>query len=357
MRGRTERSVKLLQFLNRYKLVKSYLAKKTEAGGYPCELVVELTNRCNLDCVMCPRDKMLRPVGDMSFDLFAKIVDEIKNRVEMVDLCFAGESLLHPEVFAMIKYAKKNGLKVFLQSNATTMDERIARELVCSKMDLLVLSIDAVTGGTYKQIRRGGNFNEVVKNVATFLKMKKRNGNLPYTIVQMIYLIQNKHEVKEFIKFWKEKGADAIRIKPFNTRAGFVDNSLDGRGRNIQSKSGFPCIHLWRGLAVYWDGRVVPCCMDYSEKYILGDLHSQSILEIWNSPRIKYLRQLHISGEIKASDLCRNCSGYKESLPKVLGSLFFNALVIRKLTPIWNQAEANAVRSGTSCYDTSNGAN
>ncbi|MEW6558360.1 MAG: radical SAM protein [Elusimicrobiota bacterium] len=323
---------------NRYKLSMDYVRQKTELNGYPCELVIELTNRCNLNCIMCPREKMSRYIGDMDFHLFKKVIDEIKQKpTEMVDLCFAGESLLHPEVFSIIKYAKKSGLRTFIQTNATVLDENTGYKLMESGLDLLVLSIDAVREQTYRSIRPGGDFNEVTRNAETFLKIKNNNSKrAPYTIVQLVYLTYNKHEAKDFVGLWKSKGADAVRIKPFNDRAGFVDSSLDGRDDNNQNK-GIPCIRLWRGLAIFWDGKVVPCCMDYSGKEIIGDVNLESILEIWNSVEIQNLRKLHIMNKVSDSELCRACCGYNGNLLKTLGTVFFDALSIRKLAPVWNR--------------------
>lgn len=326
----------MLQLSNRYKLVKDYFTRKIRLNGYPCELVIEVTNRCNLNCAICPRDKMSRPIGDIDFSLFRRIIDEIKNKTEMVDLCFAGESLLHPQIFKMIKYAKENSVKVFIQSNATTLDEDVAYKLIDSGLDLFVLSIDAVKEETYRLIRCGGDFKQVVKNAESFLKIKNKNKNgNPWTIVQMIYTKHNRDEVKDFLEVWKRRGADAVRIKPFNDRAGLVNSSFAG-GYSNQHK-GFPCLRIWRGLAIFWDGRVVPCCLDYLGKYIVGDLKSQRILDVWNSLEMQRLRKIHLSGKIDRVDLCRNCCGYKGRFIELIASVFIDSPKIRKLAPFWNQ--------------------
>lgn len=317
---------------HRYDHIRSYIHRDSEVKGYPLELVVELTNRCNLNCKICPRDKMGRSLGDMSFNLFKKIVDEIKGKVEMVDLCFAGESLLNPEVFRIIKYAKENGIKTFVQTNCMNLDSDTAEKIIQSGLDLLVLSIDAYSEDVYKKIRLGGEFQKVVENAKNFLRMKNNNGGKPYTIAQMVYTQENKNEVKDFYSYWKKNGADAVRIKPFNSRAGLVDVF------NVQFQNQKPCIRLWRGMAIYWDGKVVPCCMDYQGRYIVGDVNKESILDIWNSERMKSLRELHITGNKKESELCKNCEGYSAGFLKTVGSLFFDALTVRKLAPVWNRA-------------------
>ncbi|MDP2278360.1 MAG: SPASM domain-containing protein, partial [Nitrospirota bacterium] len=82
---------------------------------------------------------------------------------------------------------------------------------------------------------------------------------------------------------------------------------------------------------------VVPCCFDYSGKYIVGDVKLERIAEVWNSPKMQELRKNHLSGIINNIELCRNCSGYKGNFIELIASVFVDSLNIRKLTPIWNQ--------------------
>ena len=42
-------------------------------------LLIEPTNRRNLKCPLCPRNRMKRKVGDMRFEDYKKIIDEMKD--------------------------------------------------------------------------------------------------------------------------------------------------------------------------------------------------------------------------------------------------------------------------------------
>ena len=53
---------------------------------FPSYLTLEMTNRCNLDCVMCPRAQQTRPVGDLEIDLLEKILKEADGRLEILDI-------------------------------------------------------------------------------------------------------------------------------------------------------------------------------------------------------------------------------------------------------------------------------
>jgi len=56
--------------LNNRMLRYSYAFKLPVAGVIPSALDIEVTNRCMMNCVSCPRESMDRPVCNMSMDLF-----------------------------------------------------------------------------------------------------------------------------------------------------------------------------------------------------------------------------------------------------------------------------------------------
>ena len=43
---------------------------------FPKTIELELSNRCNLDCVMCPRLHKTLNLGKMSEDLITRVLDE-----------------------------------------------------------------------------------------------------------------------------------------------------------------------------------------------------------------------------------------------------------------------------------------
>jgi hypothetical protein len=64
----------------------SVAGERTEVAQRPpvC-LYLEVTNRCNLLCTTCPRTyEELEPPADMSWDLFASIVDQVPDLARAV---------------------------------------------------------------------------------------------------------------------------------------------------------------------------------------------------------------------------------------------------------------------------------
>jgi radical SAM protein with 4Fe4S-binding SPASM domain len=316
---------------NRIRLLKSYLKRETISRGFPVEIAIEITNHCNANCIMCPRQKMERDKGYMDFDLFKKIVDEAREYTEFVFLHLAGEPLLHPKLMEMIDYCGKIGLKSGLSTNAISLDETKSKQLLQSPLDLLVLSFDGVTKETYEAIRKKANFESTYQNINRFLELKSRSKKSPYTMIQLIYQEENFEEAKDFYLKWKKSAVDVVRVKPYLNYPG-LDEYLGKRTKRTVEKIK-PCVLLWRQLAIYWNGTVVACCMDFLSKMVLGNAVEASIAEIWNSAPMQKLREIHGSGKIAELKHCMECSIPQIGLVGLIGMLFLDDYVIKKLLP------------------------
>src|SRR5688500_9804927 len=143
---------------------------------------------------MCARTtQMTREVGDMTFELFRKIADELGDHdVDRVYLHIFGEPLMHPEIFEFIDYIKQYPrLKtVALSTNVTVLDERKAQALAESPLDSVALAIDAATSDAYAATR-GANFDHVVRNVTRFLELRAKAGSDIQVDIQMIPMLLN----------------------------------------------------------------------------------------------------------------------------------------------------------------------
>ncbi len=101
------------------------------------EIIIELTNRCNLDCEFCFNRSSEK--NDLPKELVFSIIDNaVSLGVEAVRLS-GGEPLVYPEIFEVIDYAKSKGLYVIVNSNCTLISPDSASR--AGKVDLLVLSM------------------------------------------------------------------------------------------------------------------------------------------------------------------------------------------------------------------------
>jgi len=292
----------------RLKAILDYRKKKITVGSFPPVLHVELTNACNLKCVICPHIRMRRSIGYMTLELVDKIIKETSGKSEFATLHAWGESLLHPQFDTIIRKFKKNGFKTQMSTNATILNKEQQEKLVNSDLDLLIFSIDAANEETYNKIRIGGDFKKTIKNIEDFLILVKKQKVKMFCVFQLVYNVFNKEEAILFKKKWEMKYPMIyVCLKPYSVWSG-EDKSLEKYypGDVVKCKENL-CDWIWRVFIIHWNGNVVPCCNDYDGKVSLGNVTQSSIDEIWNGDKIKEFRYLHLNGR-NAINLCKNCN-------------------------------------------------
>jgi len=319
------------KILNKWHLLNNYLWGKVSFNEMPGALVIEATNRCHMSCIMCPREDAMAHPCDMSFDLCKQILDQSKKSVHFVDFSFRGEPLLNDNIFAMIQYAKKLDLHTSLQTNGMLLDETISQVLLNSRLDLITISIDALSTDVYNKIRKGGDLQLVVQNVKRLLALKENLKSNLSIAVQIIPMKENMDELEKFKAYWKGYRRLYVRTKPFSTRSGLLENNFLLQKENSRGVSRTRCSRLWNTMFIYADGTVVPCCNDFLCKNPLGDLMSQSVAEVWNGKAFMDLRQKHARREFDDIPLCKNCEVPFINFYKHVATFLVDDLSLRKI--------------------------
>lgn len=320
--------------INRAKMVGSYFLPRTKMRPYPQEVVIELTNHCNLACMMCPQQTLKRPRGFMDENLFRKIIDELKGKTELIYLYGTGESLLHKKLPDYTRYASQQGLKTCLSTNGMLMDETASRKLLDCNLDFLIVALDGGTKETYERVRIKGNFEKLIRNIKTLLKLKQKLQSPTHVCLQMIYMPQNSNEVEEFLGLFnseEKKIVNQFRIKPLYETYAIKNNPI---------KHTRPCFWLWNMMSIYWNGDVALCCMDADNTYYFGSVKEKSIAEMWNSQQLINLRKKHRHLDYDDMPLCATCDIPEQGYfhwTTILGSMLINASIVRRLLPIYEK--------------------
>ena len=319
---------------NRLRIARDFLGRRAVCAGRPVEFSIELTSRCNLKCVMCPRDDHAeRGLGAISRETFERILEQTGRHLEFAYLHLAGEPLLHSQFDELIAEATRRGLATGLSTNGILLDAERAARLIDSGLSTLVISIDGTDAATYRAIRGADSFERVVANAEGFLRLKAKAGRGPRTVMQMTCMHENEHQTGEFVRRWRSLGADTVRLKRFFTFAGTVeDRSYDqpDSGRTAVPGRRPPCFLLWRQMAFYYDGTAVSCCHDFLHRSVLGDINRQTLAEIWNGPAMVEMRRRHLEGRQDEIQLCARCDQPRVGLPHVAGTTLLNAAAAKK---------------------------
>ncbi|NLH50340.1 MAG: radical SAM protein [Myxococcales bacterium] len=275
---------------------------------------LEVTNACNLRCVMCPRQFMDRPVGRMDRERFGEIARQLKTQrdwIESVALMGLGEPFLHPELLDLGRIAKEAGLhRLYTSTNATLLSEsRVAELLAADVFDQLILSVDG-DRATYEKVRPGCAYEVVEAGVERLLAAKRQRGaRRPAIELQILLMDQTEAEIEDFCARWVPLlgSRDRILIKEVDTFGGQVDDRRTAAHRHLEPAERFACRQLWKDLAVSWDGRVTVCCKDVLYKLAVGNVNETPLAELWRSARWETIRRLHLEKRWDELDPCRDC--------------------------------------------------
>ena len=278
--------------------------KMSKHENVPFRVMIENTNACNSDCTFCPHSRMKRANGFMNKELFEKVVDDcVKSGIEYVTVYGFGEPLLDKHFVERIKYAKSQGIKrVTTNTNAELLNPDLAKEIIKAGLDEIYISFDAATAETFKKIRPTLDFNKVENNIKELVRLRNSMAKKkPEVVLSFVEASENKHEVKKYIKKWKNI-VDNISISEIHNWTGELADKLDIRVGKFKKD---PCRLLWTDMVISWDGRVPKCCNDYENEVILGDVNNQSIAEIWGGEKMKELREKHKAGDFSG---CPDCT-------------------------------------------------
>src|SRR5499433_1153240 len=195
-------------------------------------LYLETTNRCNLLCTTCPRTyEELEPPADMSWELFASIVDQIPNLQRAV-LHGVGEPMLVRNLPRMVRYLKDRGTYVLFNTNGTLLNERNGRALIEARLDELRVSLDASNAKSFLAVRGKDYFGRILKNVRAFRELQEREGkDRPRVSAWLTGLKETVAELPAFVKVAAEIGVREVYLQ----RLVFFENDAIGLARPDQA--------------------------------------------------------------------------------------------------------------------------
>ena len=283
---------------------------------YPLQLDFELNDSCNLRCEMCTWSvEKVSKVTYFPREKFEEIVAAgVKKGLAALEMCIINEPLLRRDLPDLIAFAKKAGvLDIAFNTNAMLLDEKFQSTLLSSGLTRIQFSIDAHSAGTYKRLRRGGDYDRILKNIEAFLAGKKKAGGIPpLTAVSFVRMKDNEHELDGFVKFWEGK-VDYLVIREYLSPYGdsspdFFKDKEKLFTENRRLAADFRCNKPWQRLAIRSDGTALPCCAFRGVNIPVGNVFRQSIEDIWHSGKMRYLRQIHKAGEYSKNKTCLECA-------------------------------------------------
>jgi radical SAM protein with 4Fe4S-binding SPASM domain len=301
--------------------VSKYLKKSCHLG-FPISLSVEPTTACNLKCPECPSGlrSFTRPTGNLTSDLFKKIIDEQKKTLTYCNFYFQGEPFINPKLLSMISYATQQNIYTSTSTNAHFITDKNAEKIILSGLNRIIISIDGTTQEVYEQYRKEGDLTKVIAGTKALVAAKRKLKKGPHIIFQFLVVKPNEHQIEDVKKLGNELGVDQVVFKtaqlydykhgndlmPENEQYSRYKQQADGTFK-LKNKLLNQCWRLWSSAVITWDGKVVPCCFDKDAKHEMGNLSTHKFASIWKNNAYQKFRTSLLSARSEI-DICTNCS-------------------------------------------------
>jgi radical SAM protein with 4Fe4S-binding SPASM domain len=205
------------------------------------ELRLDITNNCNLRCIMCHLPYEHKPPRAMSLDEFKQATHGILHRVNALFLSWTTEPLLNKELPEIIAYAR--GFKVpciTLVTNLTMLTEKTVDAFVNNGLHRINVSIDAADPQLYAVIRQRDCFEKVVDNVRRLQELKKkRHSRFPIIALNTVLLKMNITRLKPIIDL-----CVSLKVNELNCSLISVPRRYDDRHAKFELKGLSPQFNL-----------------------------------------------------------------------------------------------------------------
>ena len=299
---------------------------------------LELTNKCNLRCKMCnwqAREK----IGFIPRELFESCIDQLAEmKVEILNLEFAGESLIHPEFKRLLEYAiRKRGQgkigAVGWTDNGMLFDQSVADLVVSLKVDWINFSLDGVRE-VNDNIRLGSKYSVIERNIKYLLE-KRGSAEKPKVLLNMVDHGKTEDQELDLCREWVSL-VDEIELLP-SIRSDNTWETGNTLSRNVKIAPPPAFCHVpLDTMIICWDGTVTGCCFDTKLKMVLGDATKESLIKIWNGPKYQALRKAVLTNTFPAGSPCRGCEFWKVNF-EPMAELILDGKAVMTCGNIWRR--------------------
>jgi MoaA/NifB/PqqE/SkfB family radical SAM enzyme len=316
-------------------------------SDYPLNVLVEVVNKCNLECIMCLSSHRKGPTRVISEETISKLFKEFKEN-ELPALMFGAgdEPLMFSDIDKMWETAKSSGIMdIFIFTNGTLLNDEMCNKILDHGITRVYISLDAATEETYSKIRlkneniaqqtSGQNLkiidqdsnrlHAIEENVKRLIELRdSKNLELPQIRVSFAVQHKNKHEIELFKNKW-ENVVDFIEFQQTMNidfdKLSKLSEEERWKRRKPLFKENFvkDCKAPFHSATVHADGSVIPCCTFQGKNLTLGyingipelNIPAQSLKELWNGEKINELREQFRTGELNI--VCQHCLNNTQS--------------------------------------------
>ena len=322
-----------------------YLFPKTVPSFWDIE--IEVTTACPLSCRHCehtyfPADYRNQ---NLTLDQFKKIIDSIP-RLKWINMTGEGSPFMNPDFVAMLRYVKSKDIYIDFSHDFYTYNDNIGRALIELGIERIYFSIDGCTKQTYEKVRIGSDFDRVIKNIKSFIALKKKmNSPIPEICYRFAFFKDNWQEVSMLpglvsdlddksdepsinivglLEFEQTKGLEvelpSVEVYRTNSMAEIRNQKVYWSHVTHDEAKKPPCHFcvFWTEPYIMIDGSVVPDCAvlmsnrrPFLKSRSFGNVNEKSLVEIWKTKKYQTFRDLLRIKNAPVPEICLGCRVYE----------------------------------------------
>ncbi len=289
-------------------------------------LAVEVTSRCDSNCIFCANALMKRPRQDLDREIFRKVVEEYValGGTEITFNCVIGEPLLDPFLLERLRFVRSfPGIKALgFVSNLQWLHRLRLEDLF--EIGSIWVCVSTILSGRqrYKEMFGVDRYDQMLENLIRLLEMRARYPE-KRVFVKFSLKCRKDESYEEIIAHPDFRRIQALSGEPLLEGARLASQYYDDWGGRVRLPHFLkrrplyprwlrPCRLLYGGVVLFSDGMYGLCqCRDLEQdnELLLGDAREVSLAQIWGgSTHRELIRQWQRANKIPVP--CRACRHY-----------------------------------------------
>ena len=314
--------------------------RKTVLSSKPVRLSVVLTTKCNLNCIMCTRERDGKELEKRSLNKIKGLLPYIKTLGWQ-----GGEVFYHKDFKDVFNDISGNFTNVRQEiiTNGLLIDKNWAEAIARANVSLAV-SIDSAEKDVYEHIRKGAAFGDLISSLEELMSAEKKYNRGALRHMNVVVMRSNHKSLPDLLRFAHKYSFKGLHVTPvYGQRGGeniftdtdkkavtylakemaalkeqaaaygislsdqvsatcgrlLGDNAAERGGQKAAGDSpepeGWPdnglfCAHPWRELVIHAakDGGIFPDCACLVP---VGNINSDELLDAWNGEKMQQYRK------------------------------------------------------------------
>jgi len=305
----------------------------------PNYAMIEPTTVCNLKCISCFREDMIKDeklsIGSFSEETLDKIHEQLPN-LEHIRFHGMGELFLLKNHVNILEKLRKLYPTAWIELVTNGQYPKTDAEKVSALVNRITFSMTGADKISYEQHHVNALWELLITNIKQFVEFKSKIS----LEINYVCMTSNSENLSKALNFCADLNIDTMRVNLYQDWSGkncssmkIIENEQEvilniknaikngkklGVSVMIMGNPEFKiseCQWMNERVLISYNGDVLPCCMRPDHKLSLGNILSENIHDIWNRNKIEILRAKQKNETLS---FCQNCP-YKENIKTLKG--------------------------------------